>query len=88
MGIKDWLLSKTVEAQVKTMPSCDAFIGKVLSDMQKNIGWHEKKHGQKPTVEELSEVYLKSKMFMAGAKSYGFIDRDIMNFAADALKGE
>lgn len=86
MGVKDWLLSKAVAAQVKTMPSCDAYIGKVLADMHKNIGLHEKKYGMKPTIEELSDVYLKSSMFMAGAKSYGFIDRDIIKFAQDSLE--
>jgi hypothetical protein len=86
MGLRDWLLNKTIATQNQVMPSCDAYIGKILSDMRKNIVWYEKKHGQRPSAEELSEVYTKSKTFMNGANHYGFNYKDITNFAKDALK--
>lgn len=89
MSIKDWLLGKTIEAQSKVMPSYAQYLDKLIADMNKNIAWYQKKHGgAKPTAKELGEVYTKSNMFMQGAKAYGMSDRDIFNFAADALKGE
>ena len=82
MGIREWISNRVIA----TLPQPHKYNEKIYKDMRKNVAWYIKKHGVKPQIRELSDVYIKNKVFMSGAHSYGITDKDILDFAKEVLE--
>jgi hypothetical protein len=81
MSLTDWMMKKTVQAQ-QTLPN--RFRDALKQDMEK----YEKKHGRKPTVDEVMKEFEKNAFVVNLATQHLKLGmKDIRRIAEEVLNG-